>query len=751
MTKSFLAFLFACLLSGVPAMAVPAEADHMATLPVSAGGAVPTARNFVQAFKQIGAYSPIQLQGVDDEASLTFGVRLDEVVTRAHLKLNYTYSPALIPQLSHLKIYLNDEVVAVVPLPKEHAGENVSSDIDIDPRYLTDFNNLRFQLIGHYTMECEDPMHSSIWANISNLSQLELTLQPLVLQNDLALLPAPFFDRRDNRRLTLPFVFAARPSLATLRAAGEVSSWFGALSSYRGARFPAQLDQLPMRNAVVFASNDERPQSLKLDKVQGPTISIISHPDNPAIKLLLIQGRDGNDLKTAADALVLGQAVMSGQTATITAVKDMQPRQPYDAPNWVRTDRPVKMGELVNSTYDLQGAGHRPPPVRVNLRVPSDLFTWRSKGVPMDLRYRYTPPLAPDNSVLNISINDQFLESFRLQPSGRLVDKDRLVLPLLDSAERQAQEDLTIPAFRVGSNNQLQFGFMLDYNKRGRCMDVPMDKVYSAIDPDSTIDLSGFPHYAVMPNLAFFANGGFPFTKYADLAQTTVVLADAPDAYDIETMLTALGELGQSTGYPGTRFQLINAAALEQAKDTDILLVGVSSKQKLLAQWGADLPAAIDGSRRALSSPMRYLKYPYQWLGLDTGFTPKPEARTLLEASGPLAALVGFQSPLQAGRSVVAITASSSPALLQVLDALESPAMVNDIKGDVALIRGKDVGSFPVGEIYHVGHLPFWLLVWYLLSDHPVLLALLGILAGIVIASGLYLALKRVVSRRMPK
>ncbi len=209
--------------------------------------------------RQLGADAPFQLRGVDAINGVPFSIRADEVVTAARLKLRYTYSPALIPSLSHINVMVNGEVAATVPVPRETAGTSLERDLTIEPRLITEFNRLNLQLIGHYTTECEDPFHSSLWATVGNSSVLELTLAPVALANELSLLPLPFFDRRDVGRLRLPFVFAGQPSAATLEAAGAVSSWFGALAGYRGASFAASLNQVPAGgNAVVFVTNDEK-------------------------------------------------------------------------------------------------------------------------------------------------------------------------------------------------------------------------------------------------------------------------------------------------------------------------------------------------------------------------------------------------------------------------------------------------------------------------------------------------------------
>ncbi|MFT7402813.1 MAG: hypothetical protein ACI83N_002417, partial [Hydrogenophaga sp.] len=195
-------------------------------------------RQWKASLKELGVALPMVLRGVESEAGFGVSVRLDELVETAKLRLTFMLSPALISTLSHLKVILNDETLQTIVLDKERLGTQQTVEVNVDPRYFTDYNRFRFQFIGHYTMECEMPSHSSLWATISNASQLELSLRQIPLRDDLALLPAPFFDPRDNRLLTLPFVYGSQPSTGMLKASGSIASWFGMLASYRGNRFP---------------------------------------------------------------------------------------------------------------------------------------------------------------------------------------------------------------------------------------------------------------------------------------------------------------------------------------------------------------------------------------------------------------------------------------------------------------------------------------------------------------------------------
>ncbi|BBI99542.1 cellulose synthase regulator [Ferrigenium kumadai] len=698
--------------------------------------------------KQISNREALTLRGIEGSDAFTFGGQSDELITRAVLHLRYTYSPALIPGESHLKILVNDEVVHVLPVTKENVGRNITQDLEIDPRLFTNLTRIKFQFIGHYTHDCEEPFHSSLWMEISGFSQFELTVRPLALNNDLALLPEPFFNAHEfSNKLTVPFVFSSAPGKDTLNAAGIVSSWFGKLAAWRGARFPAKLDTLAAGHAVVFASNEDRPAFLKdYPKITGPMLEMMTNPADGRSKLLLILGRNGADQKIAAQALVLGNAALAGSRASIRDVKQESLRKPYDAPAWVRMDRPMKFGELVAWPQELQVAGYAPQPIRIPLRVPPDLFTWRSRGVPIDLKYRYTPPLHLSESRLRMGVNGELVKSFTLLPSGE-VEKNRIRLPLIDDMVFGQSQELMLPSFKLGTRNELQFQFTTAPQKEGLCRDYINENVRDMIDADSKIDFSGFPHYAEMPNLNYFATAGFPFTKYADLSQTIVVLPEHPTAYDIETMLTLLGRMGESTGYPATQFGIAHASEGSRLKDADLLVIGAALKQGLLTQWGDKLPVDIRDGMLRNSQPKRSVSFLFDWLNFDTQPDPDILAQQQLSENGSLAAMLGFESPLSSQRSVVAVVSTQPESLTQTLDALERSS--NDIHGSAAFIHPNKVESFLVGQTYTIGELPFLTSIWYPFANHPVLLAILAALAVLVFAFALWRTLRVIAAKRL--
>lgn len=695
-------------------------------------------------FAELGA-PPLELKGMQPTGTIDLGVRGDEVIAAAKLRLRMTYSPALLPQLSHLRVSLNGQVLAALPLPVEQAGREIEREVVLDPRYFSDYNQLRFDLIGHYSMECEDPSHTALWATLSPLSELELTVTRLELRNDLGLLPAPFFDRRDNRRLILPVVLPEQPSREIVRSAGVVTSWFGALADYRSARFPVSFAALPQQHALVFATNSARPAQLQLDDVNAPTVSIVDHPTNPALKLLVFQGKDEAQLRQAVEGVVLGSPVLSGAQATVTEIKRPK-REPYDAPRWLRTDRPVKLGELVDAPQQLQTVGIAPAPVRINLRLPPDLFTWNQPGVPMDLRYRYSEPGDGDRASLNVSINDMLLRSYPLRPERGDDGARKVLVPLLDSGTIQQSEQLRIPAFQLVSNNQLQLRFTLDPQRTGPCDHVPGDQARQGIDPDSTIDFSGFAHYTAMPNLALFANAGYPFTRYADLSETAIVLSDTTQTSALEQLFFLLGRMGRHTGAAALSYELLNAEQAKQASNADLLVLSGEGAAPLLAEWRQDLALAINGDERK-----------FQELSVASRFDnpiaadrlPAGGGRVQVNAKGSLGAFVSFESPLSSDRTVVALAGSDDEAAQALLGALENDAKVPLILGDLAVVRGDTVQSYQGDSVYYVGSLSLWKRLWFHLSQHVVLFTLVALAVVVVSAMLLYGGLQRRVARRL--
>ncbi|NWC81944.1 cellulose biosynthesis cyclic di-GMP-binding regulatory protein BcsB [Pseudomonas putida] len=708
-------------------------------------------------FEQLGQASDSLLLGVRNSENVEFGLRRDRLATEAVLQLDYTPSPALLPNLSHLRVYLNDELMGVVPVEKDQLGQRVRRQLPLDPKLISDFNRVRLEFVGHYTDICEDPAHSGLWLNLNRKSQVQLRQQPLALENDLAYFPLPFFDPRDTGKLELPVVFADAPTLGEQRAAAILSSYFGSKAGWRKASFPVSFNSLPNSGdkptpAIVFATNERRPSFLadleKFPKVDGPVVQLINHPTDRWSKLLLVLGRNDEDLVKAASALAVGSDLFRGPQVKVEQMTTLQPRKPYDAPNWTRTDRPVRFSELLDYPEQLQVSGLQPRPITLDVNLPPDLFVWRNQGIPLQTLYRYTPPAVTDESRLSISVNDQYITSMPLVGNDRRGGTlEEMRLNVLSTDSTALTEQALVPALKIGARNRLRFDFSfastLGSAQRDHCQtSLPVD-VRAAIDENSTIDLSGYLHYMAMPDLRAFARSGFPYSRMADLSDTVIVVPGTPTQMQVGTLLDVVASLAGQIGYPALNVRLTDNWKQAADADADLLLIG-SLPEGL--HDAPDLGLLLNRQRdwmvqgKALESPgsQRF-----------NSASVAANSRVTVSAQAPIAAITGLKSPFHEQRSVVALLASSDAEYALLRDVLADSGKLEAVAGSVALVRSSGVSSQFVGEHYFVGQLPWWLLLWFHLSDYPALIAVLATVSVLLFAFLLWRALRWAGRRRL--
>lgn len=718
---------------------------------------VPAWRNSFT-FAQTGRVADTLLLGIQNQQYIDFGLRKDRIVGDASLELTYTASPALIPNWSHLRIYLNDVLMDTVRINEQDLGQQRTQTVGLNSFLLSDFNQVRIEFVGHYTDICEDPANSSLWINISSGSKIHLNTQAVATRNDLAFFPLPFFDPSDRDKTRLHMVFADTPNAAEQQAAGVLSSFIGSLSGWRGADFPVLYNQLPetgerrqiISNSVVFATNDRRPDFLS-DKehypdVDAPVITMMDHPDHAYSKLLVLMGRDEKDLHTAAMALASESPLLRGQQVVINKLQTLEPRQPYDAPNWVPTDRPVRFAELIDYPEQLQVRGMRPDPIQLELNLPPDLFVWRNQGIPLATRYRYTMPVVNDESRLSLSINEQFISS---TPLSRYSESslEKMRLGITSSETANSRDKLLVPSLKLGARNTLRydFSFASTYGsaQKDHCQtSLPVD-VRAVIDEDSTIDLSDYHHFMAMPDLWAFAGSGYPFSRMADLSETQVVTISQPSAEQVSTLLQVLAGIGAKTGYPALALQVTDNWEEARKSDADLLVLANLAPEM---DQSADIDVVfkqsrdwlLHGFKQPLDKSQRY----------NAGAFPA-QTEVDLTADAPIAAIVGMQSPFNKKRSVVALLADS-PADFQLLNStLQDDGKMAAVRGSTALIRESGVHSQLVGDQYYVGYVPWWTKLWYVMSEHPFVLLLTTLAAALLAGFVLWQILRWQAARRL--
>ena len=333
------------------------------------------------ALTDINVPDTIVLRGVDAYHSIFFSVPQTQVVKTAKFHIKYHFSPGLIPEISHLKVSLNGTLFATLPVtaqpvqargdltPEQKVAEqqvlNVTRDennalleatLTMPSDMLVHNNEITFEFIGHYTLQCEDPSHSTLWSHVDATSTIELAGSLLPLQNDLKLLPLPFYDAAVNLHPVVPIVFLSQPSPRGMRAAGIVASNFGILTNDHPVHFPVSFGTIPQGNAIVIAENPaDLPASLNVTSINGPTIAMRTNPTDPYSKVLILTGDSADNLVIAAQALVLQKDMLAGDQQTVQLVQKPRERQPDDAPRWLSTEHRTTLADITEGERSAGG------------------------------------------------------------------------------------------------------------------------------------------------------------------------------------------------------------------------------------------------------------------------------------------------------------------------------------------------------------------------------------------------------------
>ncbi len=736
------AMLLLGLVFASPAAAQPTGA---VLAPLDAEALPPGARIVTRSLRELGLSGPMQLRGINDLQGVLFGLRADEVVTQARITVAGGASPALIPSLSQISLTLNDQFVGTVAM--DAARQSFGPlDFPLDPLYFSEVNRLNFRFAGRYTTECNDPLSGLLWATVSDLSSVQLRIERLPPQRDLARLPEPIFDRRIlSGVVTVPMILPEALGPAGLRAAAITASWFSVQADYRGASFPVARNLPERGDGVVLAMGSDAVPGLTIPRLDGPTLALVPNPTDAFGTLLVIGGRSEAELVAASQALVAGRATLTGEIARVVAPA-IPARQPYDSPRWIRTDQPVSFGSLVGRE-ELQSSGYSPGSIRIPVRTAPDLYTWRGRGFPVDIQYR-----APDGPIIDISasrldaaFSGAYLRSFRLSDPEwipPLTTAFEWVATQLGLASQTRHGRFTIPHYLVLGRDELQLRFDMRPLSRGDCVAVPAEP-RAAIDPGSTVDLRRGYRHARMPNLGFFASSGFPFTRMADLSGTAVVLPERANTVELTAFLDVVGQLAATTGLASTGIQVVTPAGLQSVAARDLLVIGTLGRHPALNTLLRDTPIRVENDRLTLAAPDALQDVRAMFLDAPTSAERGRASAMLQEGGEGLGAMLGGESPLQSGRSIVAITGVTPAAISQVVAALRDPDLAPRIQGDMAVLAGGRMASFRTAPAYSVGELPWWLHPQLWLAERPERMLLLMFSVGALVGVPFFWILRR--------
>ncbi|MDO4936541.1 MAG: cellulose biosynthesis cyclic di-GMP-binding regulatory protein BcsB [Sutterellaceae bacterium] len=685
-----------------------------------------------------GKTTAIKLTGANPVQYFDIGVKSDEMFSRVTLELDYTPSPSLLPGTSQINVYLNGELQSTNALDKDSIGKASHLSIPINAKALKNQNQISVELVGHYRLVCENEASSAVWLDIGPTSTLAIEKQLLRLGNDLSQLPKPFVDTSVATPATVPFVLAAGASDTQKTAAAVLAGYFGSISGWRGANFPVYNNEVPARNHfVVLATNDNRPDFLNsLPAFEGPQLVMVDAPESLFQKMLVVGGKTDEDVLTAARALTVRGQIFMGPKTDIKDFKLQAAQAAYTAPNWINIDEAVPLSALMQYPEQLTARGKTVSPVHVTMRMAPDLFATKGSEASVDLLYRYSKPEVGQAAQLRTTVNGFLADSENLSPeAGRGVKHFKLPV--------QPGNITPLAGARDGLSFTNDLGFEAAYQAAARegtpenCRAATLSTHQIQIEPSSMLQFKGFYHYATLPEIGLFTQGGFPFSQYADLSQTAVVVDSKAPAHQLTTMLNSVGRLGAITGMAPTHVTVVNRKAATGLRGKDLLIVG-------------DLPAGITQINQETARQLN--DNVSSWL--ETAEPEKiaqPQAKADAETeflSAGFAAIVSVANPVDSARTAVALLSEGDQGAHLINTRLANPSDLATAKGGTVFLSEDNITGFAPEKTYTVGSLPWFERVWLSLADRPFLLVFFALLAAVTVGAGIFFYMRRWIRQR---
>ncbi|MGB9095114.1 cellulose biosynthesis cyclic di-GMP-binding regulatory protein BcsB [Erwinia sp.] len=697
---------------------------------------------------QMGQTKGILLTGGQLQSGIVFTLPTDEVITNARLNLSLKVSQALAARNTSLQLMLNGQPLGTLPL---NASDNASEDyqLDIPAAMVVSSNNLSFKINDADQLLCERDSASQYQVTILPKTTLSLEGQQLNIGTTLRNFPRPFIDPLRMTPSVVPMVFGQAVSPGQVSAAAIIASWMGIQTDYRGISFPVLRNELPEKNGILFAHPGEMVAGIAIPRVTGPSLQVIDNPVNPVYKLMLVIGKDDDELRQAAWRLT--QPVSVDAPSLAVASQTLPVSKPYDAPRWINTEHPVRLSELLRKDQSMTTTGIWHDALRVNFRAAPDLFLWDGDTLPVQLNYRFPSEswIDEDKSFLNVGLNGTFLRNLTVNKVGLLES----IWHRLGGDARQESYTLKLDPYLIYGDNQLQLYFNIKPKADAPCSVLSNNNIKSRIEDDSYIDLSHTRHFTLLPNLSYFVGASFPFTRLADYSQTVLMLPSSPSNAEISTLLDMAGRSGNATGvalgHNSVMFGIpAGGTSLGRLQNSDVLAVSTLSQAAFNQSMLQGTPYDVNGHTLGVKEPT-LLDNLRGWLTGDWN-RQAVDADRYFSSNEDWRGFISYSSPWNSSRVVVMTIATDDAQLSRLHQDLTLQRINAGIRGDTAIITDENgIRSFRVGAQFPSGEMPWYMMVVWYANQHAVVLALLALLFSVLVGLSTVVLLKRHAWKRL--
>ena len=448
--------------------------------------------------------------------------------------------------------------------------------------------------------------------------------------------------------------------------------------------------------------------------VSRPLYWLTDGSADPTHALLLLSGEDDNATRLAAITFSNISFRFPGSDELNAFDFALPSVSQYSGRETIAADATYPLKTLNFPTQSWVGLN--PGERTITFRLPPDFHIRPNQHAKLLLNFSYGVGLKNDSS-FNVSVNGRGVRAVRLDSAtGTFIENYELNIPTY--------------VFQPGTNT---ISFAAHLNSGGQLCDLLQpDGLFFTLYENSSISFPPMPHFVEMPKIELFMHSGFPLTRWPDGHEGFVWLADK----DERTLAAALNLVGLATQRNGFPLFGLTFTHEKPTEPGEILVVGTSATISRDMRAAAPLKLLDDG-----------IEVPYP---VVRGWNVEASSATSKQQSAlgsGRALFMQFQSPYEAGRTVVMLVANGADELNMASRMLLTGPVQSQTKGDLVLLEPGDkepkVTSLNSGPRYATGKKGSYSAVESFLYTRP--LAYYGAIALSLLAfvAALYYVIRR--------
>lgn len=608
-------------------------------------------------------------------------------------------SPALDSRRSILNISINKQDVYSEKLKYTEKPKEISFKIPVQA--IQKYNFLTVEVFQHYPSKgCESNTSPELWSDLYlSKSYIEIKYTYKLIPNTLEALQTYIHDPLDIYRKKINIVID--PTLLNNDYARTLALLTGFLAGvYKYADMNINILDKPSPEGDNYIIG---PRSF-ISKVLGHSLpyNIYIEPNtiNPFFKDIVLTGDSFNEINKAITALFLGKVnLLRVQGIKIDTLANIPKLPPYEAPNFWPLGRKIYFKDLGIKTVTL-GTGFKQY-LHIPYRIyPDSLFGDKDKvKVHLELQL---PKVVDDSSTINFFASNIAKKIFLFQAP--------------------AKQDLNKNSDYYFYANILPKGvgfFSIEPTlipvRTNPCSPVNRKSLVLTIGGNSYIEFPKAIHITEMPYLEFFASTAYPYSIYADLQDTALIITQK-DEKTLSSALKIIYFIAQRVQYPPLYLKVNFADSIDNATLTKNLIVVGSYNSRLKEVFAK---GAISIGENGV---IRY-KIPLNNLIRDEGERKKLEKFVKMSIRGVYTPVMVemFESPYKSGKTAMLVYSSDRNELNKFVNFVFSLEGAYLLKGDTVLYAPEvgEVYNFNLNEKYLVGLASPLAKIKYNLAIHP--------------------------------